>query len=585
MNFNNFSYFLPIIGFLLIFYFFYFKYKKAFLSWIEDHWFYRPSLSYKLSTFFYVIGLTLITLALLDLRGPEKRVKGTTQDQKTIILIDSSASMLAEDVRPNRFNKALLLVKHFVKKAVGQQISLVVFSDNQKRIIPFTKDTDLINARIGSLESLNIGRGGTSLSQAIQESVAYFKSSQGELSGNILIFTDAEETELNFDIKIPKEITVAMVGVGTLKGSPIPMRNSRGEFKGNKKFKGKVVISKLNEKVLKGLSDKIANYKYWIATSYSLPTEEIVSFFNRIEGIKKSESEYRIRPVLSNYLLIPGALAFIISFFLGFRKTFVMSFALLFLNLGVNAQAPVQEGKEPVKSEETNMLESLFVQNKLDYEGKKKLAANLLGDGFPEQSSILYEEVLSKNLEQKELQDQSNYALSQISSGKKAAGIDNLERLLSHLKKENYENGKSFLDQVEKNLLKAIEDSSSKGDGKGKKEKNKEKNKNKDQNKDESEQNEGSGEDQKKPKDGDQEGKEKKKSDSESKDEKDSEDDENKSKEEKQKDSAEENKNKSLDKKKLPAILKQLINDDNQLQKKAIDAKTVERKNRDRKDW
>ena len=71
---------------------------------------------------------------------------------KTIILVDSSASMLAEDVRPNRFKKALLLVKHYVKKAVGQQISLVVFSDNQKRIIPFTDDIDLINARLERLE-------------------------------------------------------------------------------------------------------------------------------------------------------------------------------------------------------------------------------------------------------------------------------------------------------------------------------------------------------------------------------------------------------------------------------------------------
>lgn len=589
MNFNNLSYLVPILVFLVIFCFFYFKFKKSFLNWVEDHWFYKPSFANKLSSLLYLSGLTLITLALLDLRGPEKRVKGIAQSQKTIILIDSSASMLAEDVRPNRFSKALLLVKHYVKKAAGQQISLVVFSDNQKRIIPFTKDIDLINARIGSLENLNLGRGGTGLSQAIQESVEYFRSSQGELSGNILIFSDAEETELSFDLKVPDEITVAMIGVGTLKGAPIPLRNSRGEFTGNKKFKGQVVISKLSEKMLEGLGDKIKNYKFWTATSYSLPTEEILSFFNRVDDAKKSKTQYRIKPVLSNYLLIPGVLILLFSFLLNFRNTFVMG-SLLFLSTNLYAQNNAERPSEPVKSEQTIKLEIFFSENKLDYKGKKKLAESLFADGFPNEAALLYDEVLSKKITKDEVRDKSNQALSLLSSDKKDVGIDMLEDVIDYLKKNNVEGGEALQKEVEKNLLKAIEENSGKGSEKDKdqkKDKDKTESKDKDGDGDDSssDQDKSDGE-QKKPQDDPKEGSGSEKEDEKKKNDDSSDEEKDKEKKKKNEELSEGNqKAKKIDKKKLPAILKQLINDDNQLQKKAIDAKTVERKSRDKKDW
>ena len=575
MTFNNMNYLLPVIAFLAVFFYLYFRNRLKFFKWVEDHWFYKQSLLNKFSTYLYFLGMVLMVLGLLDLRGPEKRVKGAAQDNKTVILIDSSASMLAEDVRPNRFSKALLLVKHYVKKAVGQKISLVVFSDNQKRIIPFTDDIDLIYARIERLENLNLGRGGTGLSQAIAESVEYFKSSGGELNGNILIFTDAEETELSFPLDIPKEITVGMIGIGTAKGAPIPERDSRGEFRGNKKYQGKVVISKLNEDLLKDLANKIKNYRYWIATSYSLPTEEILAFFSKVDKIKNNENEFRVKPVLANLLLIPGSILMILAFLLNYRKSFSIGLLFLFLHPAFAQDSKSNsEEKAPVKSEMSLKLEGLLAQNKLGADGRKKLAESLLRDGFPKLSEMLYEEVLPKKPNREELRDFSNYALSKIMNGKKNEGLKDSKRLLEYLDDNQSDENKELKKSLEKNILKAIAESG--GGGKGSSQSEKNEGKDKDDSKSDGKSEDSDKKDPKKDK-GDK---------SEKQDENDqNQGDQKNEKQDKQDKENDQKGEEKVSKKKLPAILKQLISDDNKLQKKIIDAKTTERKSREQKDW
>lgn len=579
MTFSNMNYLIPAIIFLGGFFYLYLRNRSNFFTWVEDHWFYKQSRLNKISTYFYMAGMIFIISAMLDLRGPEKRVKGAAQDTKTIILIDSSASMLAEDVRPNRFKKALLLVKHYVKKAVGQQISLVVFSDSQKRIIPFTDDIDLIYARVERLESLNLGRGGTGLTQAIAESVEYFKSSGGELSGNILIFTDAEETELEFPLDIPKSITVGMIGIGTAKGAPIPVRDSRGEFKGNKKFQGKVVISKLSENVLKELSNKIKNYQYWIATSYSLPTEEILAFFNRVDKAKNLDNEFRVKPVLANYLLIPGAILLFFAFMFNYRRSFSLGLLIFALQLQMSSafgQGAPKEEKAPEKSELSLKLESLLAQNQLDDAGRRKLAESLLKDGFPKLSETLYEEVLPKKFTEENLKDFSNYALSKIKNGKKSEGLEDSKRMLEYLDHNKVEQSSEVKKALEKNILKAIAEGGGSGKGSGESDDKNEKG----DNKEKSDSKDSKSGDQDKNEDDEKENNDKKnKSDKKDKGSEKESDQKNKSEDESK------GENKKIPKKKLPAILKQLISDDNKLQKKIIDAKTTERKTREQKDW
>jgi len=226
--------FLPLV--LLIFFglaFLLIRYEaKAFL-WVEKYWFYKRTILNKFSSVFFLLAIFLFLLSLLDLRGPSQSKKTVVPDQKTIIIVDSSASMLTEDVRPNRFLKSLLLARHFVKSAYGHQIAVVLFSDIQKRLIPFTDDLELLDSRIEALEKKIISKGGSNIAQAISESVQYFKEASKSMdspTGNILLFTDSDETRVDFDLNVPDGISLAVVAVATRSGGPIPLKDERKFF-------------------------------------------------------------------------------------------------------------------------------------------------------------------------------------------------------------------------------------------------------------------------------------------------------------------------------------------------------------------
>jgi Ca-activated chloride channel family protein len=604
MTFLQLEYLLPIIIGLIVVIIISIKQESNFYKWVEKHWFMKRTLKNKISSILYYLGLILISLALLDLRGPEKNISGKVSDQKTIILIDSSASMTAEDVRPNRFSKALLLAKHYVRKAVGQQISVVVFSDTTKQIIPFTSDMDLVDARLGALENMDLKRGGTALTVAIQESIQYFRNHTDNISGNILIFTDAEETDGRVNIEVPKDISVGVIGVGTGKGAPIPMRDSRGVFKGNKKYQGEVVISKLDESYLKRLGEKVKDFRYWIATSYSLPTEDIIRFFQKLHKVKQSKNNFRIRPVLSNYLMIPGVIFFILSFMFKNLNSFVyVSMLLVCLNIG----AQEKEKVEKVKSDEIKELERKFSKGKLKSNDKKYLASKLLKEGFSEEAEKLYSEITDGKIQNNE-KEVFNLGASQLKNKNIAGGLKTYQELYNHLKKNDPDS--KLIESVKANILKALENMSSSSqkkksksdksddenkDKKGEKGKSGDKSDKKDDK--ESKKNKSKGEDDKenedKKKDKGDKDKNKKNKDGKDKDKKDKKD-KNKKKSDGKDKKSDKKKDKKKNKgsgakpgkpKKMPAILKQLMSDDNQLQKKMIDTGTTKRKTREKRDW
>ena len=79
------------------------KLEINFYRWVKTYWFYSRKFRIVVSSILKLLGFSLLILSLLDFRGEEEKTKLQVSDQKTIILIDSSASMLAEDIRPNRF--------------------------------------------------------------------------------------------------------------------------------------------------------------------------------------------------------------------------------------------------------------------------------------------------------------------------------------------------------------------------------------------------------------------------------------------------------------------------------------------------
>ena len=588
MSFMHIEFVIPILVFIFLLILFISKKESKFYGWVKDYWFYERTTTSRISSILFCIGLGLLVMGILDLRGPEKNIEAKVSKQETMILIDSSASMLSEDVRPNRFKKAIILAKHYVKKAVGQHISITVFSVSQKRIIPFNNDVDLLDARLSGLENLDLTRGGTGLKLAIQETVQYYKARSGSVKGNILIFTDAENNGDFGVVNIQEDINIAIVGVGTLKGGTIPIRDKRGNFKGNKKYKGNEVITKLDEKTLRSLGKKIKNYKYWTASSYSLPTDKVIDFF----GIKSSEQDkkdnIRIRPVLANYIMIPAVVLLIISFILKNFKSFIVPLMVL-ISFNIYPQEKDKPKKE--KSKAVLELEKKFKNGSISQLEKRKLANELLKQKFSKESASLYREMTDRKVTDSNKEDYFNWGASELMSGNVNGGLNIYKELYEYLKENAPES--QLMKDTKKNILNALmqnqqqKDKKKKQDEKNKKDK---KNKKKNQKKGEKKSKDGSKSDEndKKGKESNDESKPEKNKDKPSKDKsKDNDkDDKSKNKDKDKNDKNQKKNDKQTERKeKLPALLKQLMSDDNQLQRKVIDAATTKRAQGDKKDW
>lgn len=607
MNFVN-TKFLPyiILGSMILFIVF-FILNRNYFTWIKSYWFLERSKMSRVSSLFYTLSLFLMLTSLLDLRGPEEKVKSNLPDQKTIIILDGSSSMLAEDVRPNRFGKAIQLARHFVKNAAGHQVAIVLFSDIQKRLIPFTDDIDLLDSRLSALEKTNSVSGGSNISQAIAEAVGYFEGDKSEAIGNILVFTDAEESEDSFDLELGSSINLAVVGVGTAKGSSIPLRWEDGSFRGYKTSKGQQVTTRLDENYIKSLGKRVKSYKYWIANSYSLPTDEIMNFFRATYNKTHGKGDMRIRPVYSHYILIPAILIYCLSVLLGRFATFKTIVSLIFVLMVGMGSAYAQEEQKAEQKELPASLKKEIEKMKNGKASRKeilKVAEELLKNNEDEKARELYAEYAKTN-------DEEEVLFNRATSLLKTGNIDEALPLIQQIYKES--KNEKIKEEMRHNVLLAL------GNQSGGKSKNQENKKDQKENKDEKNQDKNDEKDQK-GKDGKEDNKDNKENkDKNGKDNKDGKDGKDpkqnnnngegkdKTKEDKKEDRGNEPKDldkpereqspKNLSEKekmieskrkmvKTPAMIKQIMNDDRELQKKMMDTSTNERgSTKPKRDW
>jgi Ca-activated chloride channel family protein len=214
-------------------------------------------------------GLALGGIALAITALAQPRWGYTYDDAKRkgldlILAVDTSRSMLSNDVPPNRLQRVKLAAQDLINELQGDRVGLVAFAGRAFLQAPLTIDYDAAVEAINDLDTNTIPEGGTNISEAIDLAVHTFgKSAIGNRA--IIIFTDGED--LSGDaLKTAKAaadagVRIFTVGVGTPEGSLIPVGNGEG---GGTAFvkdsKGQVVKSKLDEKRLKEIAESTGGF-------------------------------------------------------------------------------------------------------------------------------------------------------------------------------------------------------------------------------------------------------------------------------------------------------------------------------------
>lgn len=170
-----------------------------------------------------------------------------------VVALDTSKSMLATDVAPNRLARAKLAVQDLLAELAGDRIGLVAFAGSAFVQCPLTLDRNAFQESLAAIEVGLIPRGGTNLTEALETGLSAFEGTQGRHQAFVLI-TDGEDHEGTLDEAIKRAaergVKIFTVGIGTAEGELIP--GEGGGFL--KDRKGQVIKSRLGEETLKKIA-------------------------------------------------------------------------------------------------------------------------------------------------------------------------------------------------------------------------------------------------------------------------------------------------------------------------------------------
>jgi Ca-activated chloride channel family protein len=175
-----------------------------------------------------------------------------------LLAVDCSKSMLTEDVKPNRIERAKLAIADFADRLPDNRLGLITFAGDAFLQCPLTLDHDAFQTAVRELDTNTIPRPGTDIATAIDLAVDALKSQPNNLKFLILV-TDGEDLEgrvLNAAKNAAQAgLKIYTVGVGTPNGDRIPERDDFGAVRYHQDSNGQEVVSKLDESTLSQIAE------------------------------------------------------------------------------------------------------------------------------------------------------------------------------------------------------------------------------------------------------------------------------------------------------------------------------------------
>jgi Ca-activated chloride channel family protein len=263
-------------------------------------------------------------IALAQPQWGEEKKEMKRKGVEVFFLVDTSLSMLAEDLLPNRLEKVKLEMKSFLKYLKGDRIGIVTFAGSGFIQSPLTLDYDAFLLFADSIQVGHIPDAGTSLSEAIETAVRGFPETKRK-NHAVILLSDGEHQEGDVAAAIRSsqeaKIRIYTIGFGTKEGAPIPLRSEEGnKVSGFKKDRnGEVVISKLNEDLLRQIAVETGGL-YFPSTPSEREAEWI---YQHMQNLEKKEFKQKLAVERENHFqlfLVFALFLFVLEWLVGETK-------------------------------------------------------------------------------------------------------------------------------------------------------------------------------------------------------------------------------------------------------------------------
>lgn len=206
----------------------------------------------------YHFAIAFFVMGIANPQMGSKIAEGKQEGVDIMIALDVSNSMMAEDLKPNRLQRAKLAIEKLVNRLGGDRVGIIVFAGNAYVQLPITTDYSAAKLFLTGIDNNIVPVQGTAIGKAIDLSMESFNF-EDLSSKTIIVITDGENHEDDAikaaELAYEKGVIINTIGMGSVKGSPIPIYRNGKQVDFKKNRAGETIITRLNNKMLKEISE------------------------------------------------------------------------------------------------------------------------------------------------------------------------------------------------------------------------------------------------------------------------------------------------------------------------------------------
>ncbi len=282
-----------------------------------------PKIRRGLKALLLMSGLLLMALALAGPQYGTKMVEVHRQGVEIVIALDVSKSMLAEDIKPNRLERAKQELQALIDQLQGDRVGVVAFAGQAIMACPLTTDYDAAKMFLSYLRPEQIPVPGTNLSQAMSTAeTMYSPATEGYRV--LVLLTDGEDhsQQLMQQTEAMKKagIKLLCIGFGSTTGEPIPLKNDQGAVVGYvKDDQGKTVVSRLDQATLQKIT-AMTKGVYLPAQQGQVEADVLAAKIDQMQKRAISSGQYGAGEDRFQFLLLPALVLIMLGLWVPLKK-------------------------------------------------------------------------------------------------------------------------------------------------------------------------------------------------------------------------------------------------------------------------
>lgn len=272
---------------------------------------------------FYAMAMLFLLVGLANLQFGTKLEEVKREGIDIMLALDVSNSMLAEDLSPNRLERAKRAIYQLIEKLHNDRLGIIVFAGDAYVQLPITTDYSSAKLFLETIGTDIVPTQGTAIGSAIELAMESFDFENGT-SKAIIVITDGENHEDDASgaaaAAFDEGVSVHTIGMGSEKGAPIPIYKNGAQVGFRQDNTGNTVVTKLNENMLKDIATA-GGGSYVRANNANAGLNIIMNEIDKLEKKEfgsKSIKDYEDR--FQAFLLVAFILL-VIEFFISNRKS------------------------------------------------------------------------------------------------------------------------------------------------------------------------------------------------------------------------------------------------------------------------